>query len=759
MLKKYFPLLLVLGFLTILFKDSLFFNKVPLPGDTLIGAYFPWLDYKWGYTVGVPVKNALTSDAFSQFFVWKKIFADAVTNYHLPLWNPTSFSGTPLMASFHSSVFNPGNVLFLFKNGWGLYIFFSFLASAIFMYQYLSLWTKDNRIKSLAALIYSFSGPMTTWAEFGTAVWAAAYFPLFFYFLHSYVAEPKKSKPFLIPISLSLLIFSGHVQIFTYVFLLLPIYLVYLYRRYQPSTSVLVKVVIFILLGLGLSSAQVLPTKEYYQRSIRSEERYSSSFNYGLSPIHEVVRLWAADFFGHPSSQNHFSSVSYHEYSSFLGFLSIPLVLFLWTNKKKDRIIFPSVIFIICLFLAYNNPLSRLIFKLPIPVLTYSSASRIFFLLNFASAILVTQSLEIIFTSKFQRRLLYFVIAFTLGTLLITFLVPIEFRMVSQRNSMYYLAIGLSFLILYPLTYKKPSLFFCLLILLYSLDLGRYFLRYNTFFPEKLVFPSTPIIDFLVDQEKPNRFARQNTNLLPANTWSYYNLESVEGYDPLYSSAYAHFFHLIKADPFDSLVSRYALLENIDTRYLDALNVKYFLALNVKNDDHYQIVNTLNKNNWKIVFSDKSVSVYQNPNVRPRAYFASNTEYVSSDQEMAAKVSSQKFDPRFTAIVQSNDSQIHGFDPDSKIAIRKYFSQGIDLDVSTATSSFMIVSNSFDPGWKAKVNGKPAVVYKTNASFLGLKINPGNSSVSLYYMPDTFITGLIISATALLIIFLSLLFV
>lgn len=759
MLKKYFPLLLLLGFLIILFKDSLFFNKVPLPGDTLIGAYFPWLDYKWGYSVGVPVKNALTSDAFSQFFVWKKVLVDTIINHQLPLWNPTSFSGTPLMASFHSSVFNPGNIFFYFKNGWSLYIFFSFFLSLIFMYQYLSLWTKDNRIKSIAALIYSFSGPMSTWAEFGTAIWASAFFPLFFYFLHSYVADPKKSKLFFIPITLCLLIFSGHVQIFTYVFLLLPMYLVYLYWRYHPHAVVFVKLVLFVLLGLGLSSIQILPTKEYYQRSIRSEEKYSSSFNYGLSPISEVVRLWAADFYGHPSSQNHFSSVSYHEYSSFLGFLTVPLILFLWTAKKQNKVLFPSFVLIICLLIAYNNPLSILIFKLPIPLLTYSSASRIFFLLNFATAILVTQSLELLFTSKIQKRLIYFVLAFSIGTMIITFLVPEEFRVVSQRNTMYYLAISLSFLILYPLTYKKSSLFFCLLILLYSLDLGRYFLRYNTFFPEKLIFPSTPIIDYLVNQEKPNRIARQNTNLLPANTWSYYNLESVEGYDPLYSSVYAHFFHLIKADPFNSLVSRYALLENIDTRYLDALNVKYFLALNIKNDDHYQIVNTLNKNNWKVVFSDKSVSIFQNPNVYPRAYFAKNVEYVSSGQELIANISSQKFDPRTTALIQSDKSEIIDFDPNSKISIKKYSSQEIDLEVSTATSSFMIISNSYDPGWKAKINGRPTEVYKTNASFLGLKIDHGNSSVNLYYLPDSFVTGLTLSVISLLIIFLSLIFV
>ena len=112
MLKKYLPVFLIIGFIFVLFKDMFFYDKVPLPGDTLIGAYFPWLDYKWGFSVGVPVKNPPTSDAFSQFFVWKKVLADTLKEGRLPLWNPTSFTGAPLMASFHSSAFNPANIFF-----------------------------------------------------------------------------------------------------------------------------------------------------------------------------------------------------------------------------------------------------------------------------------------------------------------------------------------------------------------------------------------------------------------------------------------------------------------------------------------------------------------------------------------------------------------------------------------------------------------------------------------------------------------------
>lgn len=302
-----------------------------------------------------------------------------------------------------------------------------------------------------------------------------------------------------------------------------------------------------------------------------------------------------------------------------------------------------------------------------------------------------------------------------------TLLLPDEFRLISQRNSLYYVFIGTIFVVGYPFLYKRKYLLYLFILLLYVLDLGRYFQKYNTFFPSKLIFPTTPVIQYLTSQEKPFRIARQNTNLLPANSWSYYNLESVEGYDPLYPSDYGHFFHLIKKDPYESQVSRYATLEEIDTKLLSELNVKYFLALNIKNDDRYSIVQTLQKDNWTEVFSDKSVTIFQNPNVLPRAYVAKN--------------------------------------PKHPVLIKKYSSQEIDLEITTATATSIIISNSFDPGWKVKINNTPGQVYKTNFSFLGVDVQPGTSQIQLYYLPDSFLRGTVLSLVSLLAILLSLLFV
>src|SRR3989344_3032274 len=99
------PVLLLVFIAVFAYREFIFLGKIPLPGDTLVGAYYPWLDSKWGYPVGVPVKNPPLSDAFSQFFLWKNLNIDLIKQSLVPLWNKYEFAGTPHLAAYHTAPF------------------------------------------------------------------------------------------------------------------------------------------------------------------------------------------------------------------------------------------------------------------------------------------------------------------------------------------------------------------------------------------------------------------------------------------------------------------------------------------------------------------------------------------------------------------------------------------------------------------------------------------------------------------------------
>ncbi len=415
-MKKFSPILILLLISFALYRESFSKGFIPLPADTLIGSYFPWLDYKWGYETGVAVKNPPISDAFSQFFVWKQLGIDLIKKNQLPLWNKFEFAGTPLLATYHSSPFFPGNLLLLLPNhwNWSLYIFSSTLFAAISMYLFAGSFTKKSFPRLTASIVFALSGPMTTWVEFGTGVWAAGFLPLIFWLVHQYLGKKHKKYLFLLSLSLFSFILAGFTQLDIYLAILLPVYLL-IHLKNSKDYSAFLQIIFALFLGAGLSSIQLLPTLELFQNSIRSSEHFSSLFNFGLTPIQEYIRLFAADFFGNPVTYNYYLNNDYHEFANFLGTLSLPLIVTLFVQiilkrtKQSPQISakifikpvkFFGTVFFISLFLATNNPISYALFSLPLPLITYSSASRLFFLSSFTGAVLIAIALDKLFNKK-----------------------------------------------------------------------------------------------------------------------------------------------------------------------------------------------------------------------------------------------------------------------------------------------------------------------------------------------------------------------
>ncbi len=73
------------------------------------------------------------------------------------------------------------------------------------------------------------------------------------------------------------------------------------------------------------------------------------------------------------------------------------------------------------------------------------------------------------------------------------------------------------------------------------------------------------------------------------------------------------------------------------------------------------------------------------------------------------------------------------------------------LTVDTPAAAYLVVSNSFYPGWTANVNGQPARIYETDWLLMGLPVAPGRSEVALRYQTPGLWTGIIASAATIVL--------
>lgn len=220
-LKKILPFFLIILTSIIFFYRFFFKGLIPIPTDITVGMYYPWLNYKWGNLVGVPVKNPLMSDIVSIIYQWRMAAINAIKSGKFPLWNPSYFLGMPLFANFQNSLINFTNIVFFLPlskaTNWGLMIYLQSLFSLTSIFLYL----KSIKIKTLpsliASLVYSYSLFTIVWLEYGVHIYTAAFLPLILLCVEKLQKTKSLKYLTLISILVALQIYGGYPQYAIYI--------------------------------------------------------------------------------------------------------------------------------------------------------------------------------------------------------------------------------------------------------------------------------------------------------------------------------------------------------------------------------------------------------------------------------------------------------------------------------------------------------------------------------------------------------------
>jgi uncharacterized membrane protein YfhO len=98
-------------------------------------------------------------------------------------------------------------------------------------------------------------------------------------------------------------------------------------------------------------------------------------------------------------------------------------------------------------------------------------------------------------------------------------------------------------------------------------------------------------------------------------------------------------------------------------------------------------------------------------------------------------------------------NRIHHPIADSKVRIYDYKPTDIKMLVNSSQPGFLVISDTYYPGWNAYINGTKREILRANYAFRAIKIDPGNQHVEFKYEPISFYLGSIISLISLLVFF------
>lgn len=757
LLKKYWPVFIITAVWLIFSYPYFLLEKVPFPSGYLVNFFAPWNAVS---DFAGPFKNGAMPDVITQIYPWKSLVINSLKQGVIPLWNPYSFSGTPLLANYQSAVFTPLNVLYFtlpFIDAWSLSVLFQPLLAGLFTYLYVRT-LKLNEFSSLASsFAFMFCGFITTWMSYQTLGFAILFLPLALFSIEKFYETRKWQYKLILTVTVPLSFFSGHFQTSLYFLIFITFYLLFkLYstRDIKPTIVSLLSMVF----GLLIAGPQILPSIELYQNSVRSQ-------------IFSVVEIipWiylptfiAPDFFGNPVTRNNWLG-HYAEWNGYIGL--IPLMLGFYSlnfNKSRKYILFFFVMVLGSVLLAFKSPLLDLVVSLKIPVISTSAASRIIVVASFAFSILSGFGFEKL-TEDIKRRNFkpMFFWFFIFGSLLLllwveavlTFFIPEDKAPIALSNLrlptiLFGAFLAVSILGILMKNKKNFHLFSILIILIISIDLLRFAIKWQPFESRKFVYPYVPVSNFFKEINPYDRILG-NFGAEVSNT---YRASYIEGYDPLYISRYGEFLSAASDGKLHDAQRSGVVFPKKGERTQDILNflgVKYIIHKIA--DGRYSWAYPF----WEYpvdyftpVYKDAYYEVYQNQKAFNRVLIIGDYRIEKSNQELIGKMFGKGTNLKDEAFLEENIGKLSQ-NPQGEASIKLYKQNEIIIEASSSGKSLLVLTDPYYPGWKAYIDNSSARIYRTDYAFRGIVIPQGKHVIKLIYAPESLRTGLLFSLLGL----------
>jgi len=291
----------------------------------------------------------------------------------------------------------------------------------------------------------------------------------------------------------------------------------------------------------------------------------------------------------------------------------------------------------------------------------------------------------------------------------------------------------------------------------------------------KEVYESNPILDFL--REKPYeqrvsvlRGMEQFLDLrnLPTNA-----VPLVQNYltmEQLYDSEWVqHLFQYYDIQSLDVIqlprvpveYNNYeTALRGVALRHWELTNTRYLLGLAIPVDQLNQLVDPARRS-FKILkcfavvpkpeltgpasaftqmtavpTTDVPCALYEFAAALPRAKLYSNWQLSTNDQETLKQLASPAFDPARKVLVAARIPAPLAADANKSagtVDFTSYAPKQIRLQAKAAAPSVLLLNDRFDPGWKVKVDGKPAELLRCNYIMRGVQVSPGEHEIEFRF--------------------------
>ncbi|MFZ5844866.1 MAG: hypothetical protein ACOY0S_00150, partial [Patescibacteria group bacterium] len=721
--------LLILLIVFVMFWQTWVRGLYPYPGNFMLAWWEPWkTENVRGGTITIAHKPII-DDAFRLLLPLRILAVDLIKSGQWPLINPYNGAGSPLLAVMHPGFLNPFGIFFFFLPvhwAWTLFIAFQPLLLGFGFYLYCRKIGQSVAAALIATIILLFSGYVTVRLEYGEFLYGLATLPLLLYLIEDWAQNPASRRILFVPPTVLFLLLAGQPHMSVYVLGVVGVYALWRFwtRDFRKLFWRLELLLALVILGIGLAAVQLVPSFElYFNSTIISGGSSRFILEKFLLPLSHLVTVAIPNYFGNHATYNYFGAGGDSiETTAYLGLIPLFFATLAFLNlKARKHVLFFAILALITAASAINWPGARLLFRLPIPIISAEAPSRIFVLTTFALAVLSgfgfnAWSAALKFSRSLKRYFGGFILVVGL-ILTVTFALYwiraacpsvyiLNCRLISLRNVLLetgvFTIFSIAFLTAFAGRFWRQGAILLNGTLILALGLYNSY-KFLPFSPKSTFVPPNKLFTALSQYTHDGRvFGLGGANFLP-NFATAYRVYDPNYYEPLHVRRYAELVHYANRGTAEGKLERSDVLIlpgiKVDAatasrrqRLLDLLSVKYLLY---KPGEAPQALIPL----WQ----DPSWILVKNETARPRAYLVSRYEVIPQNTQLLSRLFAPDFDPGGSVILEEDPKltlKRTALEP-GQANVATFREQEVEIKTQSGETAILVVTDTDYPGWKA----------------------------------------------------------
>lgn len=728
-------------------------------------------------------------DLASFYFPTYVYVAEQIQGGTLPLWNPHLYSGTPLAADVQTALFYPLNwILYLSPDlDYGsllwLLIGHYFLAAA-FSY----LFLRDiglRRLGSLAgAITFGFCGFMVAHLGHMPMVPVASWIPLILLAVRrAFINQTLTGWAWAITAGLimTMSLFAGHVQIFAYGLIAAGLLALYLLLsggavRRERLVPWAAKGALMLTLALGIGAVQLIPSLELSNQSIRSSVSYEEASAFPAQPI-TLLNLFLPRVYGSSPTTYNFGDYQSTENWGYIGVVALALAAAGLVLRRDRMLGYFALLTALSLILIVGDLtiLHGWIYNFAPGFNKLRDAGRALVLLGLGLSGLAAFGLDALVSAltlnhRYRGNAFRWLLGLSAVIGVVALLIlPLSFlNLLSNSGAQYGRLPGaindLGMLLLWLsllsgigwAAYRgriESRAAGALILAILVLDLFSPNSRFNPTGEDVLAgykhFSAVGALHKETQDPRTNVPFRINSDADAQDIWQPSSALLHSGRDaPMYDTGGA--FNPLKLARYDTLWK--VAKDNIDTPLYDLTGVAFEVITDTRR--------YLNQPKWQQFESYPGFQVYRNTRVMPRAFLVHEAFIEPRQDEIINRLRNFSVEPWHAVILETGnpvtsdkigtaEALLTNRPTDESVFATRYSPNAVDLKVRATSPGWVVLTDSYHPGWEATVDGQPATIEPANLAYRAVRVDEGEHTISMQFRPASWVWGRLISLASL----------